>query len=744
LGVLAVLAPLSLLAWRWLSPPEDALAKDVGPFDAIATRAPVSPAIGARATSAPLIHGKVRSSNGLWLEGALVCVARAADMAEARRSCQRSGKGGVFGFEGLDGEPFAVEASALEHLPVRLTWGGARGEQRGPELIIELRAGGARMSGSVVDAGAGPVPGAIVQVNPELGSPAFAIADRSGAFVAYVAPGSVELFAAADGYAPARRRAVAPSDGLKIVMAPGGTMAGRVVEEKSGRLIPDLDLTLLGHGATAGRASTKTLADGTFRFSHLSPGSYDLAADPAPWTGALDGIYVGAGESTEVVLTVAAASTLTGELRVGGTPCTDGVVTLLGPRPSTAPVGEDGIARIAGLPAGHYRADLRCRGARQASDELDVELGRDLSRTWDLEPGASVRGLVVGPEGAPRSGSRVRISADADGASQECATQSGGVFECSGLAPGSYHCWAARDSGEPLSEPVAATADVAGPASIVIRVFGSGSIQVRFTSRDPRELSDLPVYVKRDHALLMEARPLGEGRYLADNLPLGSYDVIVGARVDRPAATVHLARDGESQTVEIAAPAKAILFGRVLDERDTPVPNAWVQAENDQALLPAPGGASTALTDASGRFTIEGLLAGTYRLKVESSTGEAVADSVTTGVESTLRLRTYGEIGGKVVDQAGVPVRRFEIVCTADGATLARAVTRDDGSWLMERVPPGSWLVTATSDTGRASGWVQVSPGDKPRITLVVRGGPAWSAPEDAASFADSPGGEAR
>jgi hypothetical protein len=78
------------------------------------------------------------------------------------------------------------------------------------------------------------VPGAIIQVNPELGSPAFAIADGAGAFVAYAAPGSLELFAAADGYAHARRRAVAPSDGLRIVMAPGGTMAGRVVDEGSG------------------------------------------------------------------------------------------------------------------------------------------------------------------------------------------------------------------------------------------------------------------------------------------------------------------------------------------------------------------------------------------------------------------------------------------------------------------------------------------------------------------------------
>jgi hypothetical protein len=95
-----------------------------------------------------------------------------------------------------------------------------------------------------------------------------------------------------------------------------------------GRLIPDLDLTLLGRSASAGRASTKTLADGTFRFSNLNPGSYDLATDPAPWTGALNGIHVGAGESAVVVLTVAAASTFTGELRVGGTRCADGVVTL--------------------------------------------------------------------------------------------------------------------------------------------------------------------------------------------------------------------------------------------------------------------------------------------------------------------------------------------------------------------------------------------------------------------------------
>lgn len=32
LGVLAVLAPLSLLAWRWFSPAEDALARGVDPF----------------------------------------------------------------------------------------------------------------------------------------------------------------------------------------------------------------------------------------------------------------------------------------------------------------------------------------------------------------------------------------------------------------------------------------------------------------------------------------------------------------------------------------------------------------------------------------------------------------------------------------------------------------------------------------------------------------------------------------
>lgn len=201
-----------------------------------------SPARGAAPPSAsPLpIVGNVESRTGLPIAGASVCLVNTAsgldDLPSA--SCTLTDGRGRFTLPRITSPELL--ATAPGHLPAR----ALGGDSGSAEVRITLEPGGAPVSGTVLDAGGGPIPGARVTVrrSPRGAVLAIAYSDVAGRFSATAVPGPVMLEATAEHYSVAHRLVEAPAPNLTLALVPASRIRGRVVRA-DGSPISDVAVT---------------------------------------------------------------------------------------------------------------------------------------------------------------------------------------------------------------------------------------------------------------------------------------------------------------------------------------------------------------------------------------------------------------------------------------------------------------------------------------------------------------------
>lgn len=294
---------------------------------------------------------------------------------------------------------------------------------------------------------------------------------------------------------------------------------------------------------------------------------------------------------------------------------------------------------------------------------------------------------------------------------------------------------AASDAGQGAGRPprdVGAGPAPAGAAAAVIRgrvVEANGGPPVR--RADVSALSG--------GAVLRSTRTDDEGRFELADLPAGTWYVSVsktgyltqpfGARRAFEAAVPISLADGQQVTADVALTRAAAVAGRVYDEYGEPIAGARMtvfrarMAQRRRHLQPV-GDADT--TDDTGAFRIYGLppgeyyVAGSLRLAPGNSivqtthsptyypgTGalaEAQRVLLSAGSEAVvnfplLPFRTT-HVAGTVLTAAGTPAKAF-LNLTSDAGELGTplgigGVTRDDGTFTLPEVPPGTFTLTAS------------------------------------------------
>src|SRR3989442_8053887 len=143
----------------------------------------------------------------------------------------------------------------------------------------------------------------------------------------------------------------------------------------------------------------------------------------------------------------------------------------------------------------------------------------------------------------------------------------------------------------------------------------------------------------------------------------------------------------------LAGSAQAPVRGRVVaDDSGDPLRNAIVTLEADANVGPV-------LTDAEGRFTIEGAPRGLHTVSV-SKTGYAAADlRLPDGVE--IRLLRGSAISGRVLDDFGEPSMLRTVVAErlvhvegrVDFTQQATVETDDTGAYRLVGLPPGEFVL---------------------------------------------------
>jgi hypothetical protein len=578
---------------------ERVAAQSVRPFP-VARELDVSPTprVASRA-----ISGSVQSSLGLPLS-ASVCI---KDTLQAPwLDCKLSSASGRFELRDAQASASALLVSAPGHVS-QLVELPLKGDV---EMRIALAAGGSVISGRVRDVWGGEIVGAGLTARWDGQVLAAAISDATGQFELSVSSSQVLLTASADGYAGDTRSVAAPRAEIVLELTPESAIQGLVVDADSGAALAGVAVIAENRTYPTDLRDIETDETGAFALTALPAGNYELVVSGAEWRSDPLAIHVGPGEQRQSV-TLRAVRAVSLRARVtlrGGAPCRGGSLDLSGPTWSPQALDGSEEVEIQGLLPGRYEVEISCPGALTLRDVLEVKR-EPLARHWELESGLLLGGSVVTHSGAPVAAATVDmmpIGEPLERRNVQCTTDEQGKFACAGLEAGAYDCMA----GENAVARVQLPDDVAAP--LVLRLAPTGALRVSARSASARTPSGLTVLATRNGQTPVLSQRAGDV-FIFERLSLGQYSVYAEESPEI-SERVNLSRDGEVLEVVLTLPEATTISGSVIDEQGSPVPDAWVRATMSGSEFGFSIGIPV-LTDAEGRFTIEGLLERKYDLR---------------------------------------------------------------------------------------------------------------------------------
>jgi protocatechuate 3,4-dioxygenase beta subunit/5-hydroxyisourate hydrolase-like protein (transthyretin family) len=468
---------------------------------------------------------------------------------------------------------------------------------------------------------------------------------------------------------------------VRVTLAPTAFLSGRVVDADSGRAIPGVRLVAKARDGTAFLA--RSGRDGRYSVPGLAPRPYRLEVDDerfVPWSSEVD---VSPGESASRDVPLVRGATLTGRVVDERAAPIEG---------ATVQVFRGGRS---GIRAFFRRMQVRGETARTARDGS--------FRATRLEPGAGQLLEVRHEDYEDRSIGGIDLSPGATTSGINVVLRRG--LELQGLVK--------DEEDRPLG---GVEVELQQPRTFRGRRGGMSVTMLGPGSRPRKETG-------------------ADGRFAFRGLTAGDY-TLTARRPGYARVTldpVKLAEGGNLEPLELVLRPGATISGFLRDGSGAGAPGWHVAARAaGEGGGPAFGPGAPRTEEPSGpdgAFLIEGLAEGAvYDLQVmgPKGLGPRLADVTAPADDVEITVEGGGRIRGRVVDaESGGAVSDFEVRYRPDaragvrfffasgpggrGPGQPQSFHAEDGSFVLEDVPPGRWTVEVSAEgfqPGTASGVV--------------------------------------
>jgi len=523
-------------------------------------------------------------------------------------------------------------------------------------------------------------------------------------------------------------------------LAAGSTITVTVTNS-SGNPAPGVSLGAYTKNGDFATGTEQTDSAGSATFVGLRPGDYTIAAvgdDGARYLGGSDVlsgaefITLSAEDAAEAELSFAGV-TVSGTATVGGTGAivTSGYVQLssgTGGVGTTTPISPDGTYSFTGVRPGAYTLSVRPQnptlvetwwdgataewdadyfsvGSSSVSKNVSVARAGSVSGTATNLTGSGVNLYRIGPGGQTAHLSYSYVS-------------DGGTFTFSHVAPGTYSIsvWTTGSEqwlggGTAPAEAQTFTVKPAANTNIGSVSLGSQGGTVTGTITAPGGASVVGAYVGIYDAdgTYVGGSSISGSTYALAGVAAGSYTLSVvlpgyatywyGGTNASNAAEFTVA-NGQTRTVNVSLLANnGSVSGTV-----TSTGGGGAVASAEVYLYPDAtswSSIASATTNSAGQYSLPAsVYAGrTYYLRVYSpdgtlAAGERTFTAVSGPQTQNFALARTGRITGTLTDRiAGGAVSGVSVYAYSTDGTYAQGVTRDDGSYSLESLRPGSYTV---------------------------------------------------
>lgn len=643
---------------------------------------------------------------------------------------------GTFVFEDVAPGSITLTATAprrqraeIEGLEVR-----AGQELANVDLVL---APAATIEGRVLSPTGRPVPGAEVAVQEagENGMAGFArlrtLADGDGVYILDgVPPGPRTLAASAEGY----RRTVrdldvkAGGNAMDFDLETGLEVSGRVVDE-SGAPLAGAQVWLHANVPTPDTPRAITGADGVFRFSGLSEGTFRLRADKEGYTNTSRGqeVTLSGASVTSLEIKLAPGGEITGH--ISGLPFDQlaKVRVFANWEGNAGRVDPEGNYRISNLRPGDWEVRAVVPdSALHAEGKVTLEPGVPEARL-DLRfgDGFELRGSVT-KNGGPLAGASVSLRRiGGRPLPLNATTDAGGVFLLRGLDAGNWELEVAHAGGRARHQE---TLEITGDREV--------RVDLRTASLGGRVLDALGAGPVAGAKIALES-PDSRSSFLADTTS-DSRGAFRLSEVSEGAWTLRVSKDGYASAREDVR-----IDGSPVEDLEVRLqPAEGITVEARLANGRTPDRIQAAALDANGKVIAEGdypagengmtrlgnVPAGNWQLVVASPESAPATVAVTSpGPVVQVLLPAPGNLWVKVPALAKSGATATVTLTSAAGQPLR--LLRWGGlrsQWdlragilNLDSVPPGTWKITVQAADGQTwTGTASVAPGQTAEVLL--------------------------